>query len=236
MIEHLFDEALLVALREGRREMNFEDVMEAKFTEEIGAEAAVRLHRHRSRGRRDARGGARDRRLPPRERTVASRCSRSSSAGARSGCSRTATRRSASRGPGPRSRPGSRSPSAGWSPRSMCLGESGTGPARRPRRTRRPWRRSMVGSFGMAGSLISLRRRHRRADRRREPRRQGARRHGGQAAGGGHPRRPEASACARCLAENRDVHAALRDALIDRDELVRDEILEVIEKALANRA
>ena len=37
------------------------------------------------------------------------------------------------------------------------------------------------------------------------------------------------------LEENRDVHAALRDALIERDELVRDEIVEVIEKALANR-
>jgi ATP-dependent Zn protease len=37
------------------------------------------------------------------------------------------------------------------------------------------------------------------------------------------------------LAENRDVHAALVAALLERDELVRDEILEVIEKALANR-
>ena len=37
------------------------------------------------------------------------------------------------------------------------------------------------------------------------------------------------------LAEHQDVHAALRDALIERDELVRDDILEVIEKALANR-
>ena len=41
MIEHLFDEALLVALRDGRREMNFADVMEAKFTEEIGLKQAV---------------------------------------------------------------------------------------------------------------------------------------------------------------------------------------------------
>ena len=41
MIEHLFDEALLVALRDGRREMNFSDVMEAKFTEEIGLKQAV---------------------------------------------------------------------------------------------------------------------------------------------------------------------------------------------------
>ena len=37
------------------------------------------------------------------------------------------------------------------------------------------------------------------------------------------------------LAENRDVHAALEQALVERDELVREEILEVIEKALADR-
>ena len=37
------------------------------------------------------------------------------------------------------------------------------------------------------------------------------------------------------LAENRDVHAALRDALIARDELVGNEILEVIESALTAR-
>ena len=41
MIEHLFDEALLVALREGRRQMNFDDVMEAKLTEEIGLKQPV---------------------------------------------------------------------------------------------------------------------------------------------------------------------------------------------------
>ncbi len=41
MIEHLFDESLLVALREGRREMNFDDVMEAKFNEEIGMKQPV---------------------------------------------------------------------------------------------------------------------------------------------------------------------------------------------------
>jgi cell division protease FtsH len=38
------------------------------------------------------------------------------------------------------------------------------------------------------------------------------------------------------LEENRDVHAALRDALIERDELVGDEIRVVIEKALADRS
>jgi ATP-dependent Zn protease len=38
------------------------------------------------------------------------------------------------------------------------------------------------------------------------------------------------------LEANRDVHAALRDALIARDELIRDDILEVIEQALSARA
>jgi hypothetical protein len=37
------------------------------------------------------------------------------------------------------------------------------------------------------------------------------------------------------IEENLDVHQALKNALLDRDELVGDEILEVIEKALANR-
>src|SRR6266702_3739365 len=36
MIEHLFDEALLVALRGGRGAMTVSDVYEAKLTEEIG--------------------------------------------------------------------------------------------------------------------------------------------------------------------------------------------------------
>ncbi|MBI4259430.1 MAG: AAA family ATPase, partial [Actinobacteria bacterium] len=41
MIEHLFDESLLVALRQGRRQMNMADVYEAKLTEEIGLKQAV---------------------------------------------------------------------------------------------------------------------------------------------------------------------------------------------------
>ena len=41
MIEHLFDEALLVALRNGRKQMNLEDVYEAKLTEELGFKQPV---------------------------------------------------------------------------------------------------------------------------------------------------------------------------------------------------
>ena len=41
MIEHLFDEALLVALRDGRRQMNVDDVYEARITEEVGLRQPV---------------------------------------------------------------------------------------------------------------------------------------------------------------------------------------------------
>jgi hypothetical protein len=37
------------------------------------------------------------------------------------------------------------------------------------------------------------------------------------------------------LVENRDVHSALTQALVERDELVREEILEVIHDAVAAR-
>ncbi|TMK56941.1 MAG: AAA family ATPase [Actinobacteria bacterium] len=61
MIEHLFDEALLVSLREGRKRMNFEDVMEAKFTEEIGTKQVTNW-RSASRERRpSSRPGSRSR-------------------------------------------------------------------------------------------------------------------------------------------------------------------------------
>jgi cell division protease FtsH len=116
----------------------------------------------------------------------------------------------------------------------VCIGESGTGPAADLAHAT-TLAANMVGSFGMAGSLISY----------------DAVTHGpigganlvakvlADAEGkkgvedilAAQKERVEAA-----LAENRDVHAALRDALLERDELVREEILEVIEKAIANRA
>ena len=41
MLEHLFDESLLVALRNGRREMDPNDIHEAKLTEELGFKQPV---------------------------------------------------------------------------------------------------------------------------------------------------------------------------------------------------
>ena len=117
----------------------------------------------------------------------------------------------------------------------LCLGESGTGPGADLAHAT-ALAAQMVGSFGMAGSLISY---EAVADGPAvdvEPGRQGPRRT---------PRRKQKvedilaaqrERVAAVLAENRDVHAALVDALLERDELVRDDILEVIEKALAHRS
>ena len=137
MIEHLFDEGLLVALREGRREVNFEDVIEAKFNEEIGLKQPVVYTEQDREARRHARGGPRQPWPTSSARTAGSRCSRSSSGGSRSACSRMATPRSGSRAPEARSRRVSRSPSAGWWPR-RCASAT-RAPGRPPTwRTRRP--------------------------------------------------------------------------------------------------
>jgi ATP-dependent Zn protease len=115
----------------------------------------------------------------------------------------------------------------------MCLGESGTGPGADLAHATQ-LAAQMVGSFGMAGSLISY-----------------------EAIADGPLSRSnlvgkilantetkqkvedileaQRARVAAILAENRDIHAALVAALLDRDELVRDDILEVIEKAIANR-
>jgi ATP-dependent Zn protease len=115
----------------------------------------------------------------------------------------------------------------------LCLGESGTGPAS-DLAYATGLAAQMVGSFGMAGSLISY-----------EAISQGAISQTNLVAkvlgdGDGKQRVEDILEAQRArvrevLEENRDVHAALRDALIERDELVRDEIGTVIEKALANR-
>jgi cell division protease FtsH len=116
----------------------------------------------------------------------------------------------------------------------MCFGESGTGPAN-DLAFATDLAARMVGAFGMAGSLISY-----------DAVAQGALSSGNLVskvlADAGGKKRVEDILDAQkervraVLEENRDVHTALRDALTSRDELVGDEILEVIEKAIANRA
>ena len=233
MIEHLFDEALLVALRDGRREMNFDDVMEAKFAEEIGLKQAVTYTDDDRRAVAVHEAGhavvahflGQNRRLE-----VLSIIKRRGSLGLlahgdeEERFTRTRTEIES----------GIAIAIGGLAAEELVLGESGTGPASDLMMATQ-LAAQMVGSFGMAGSLISF----------------DAVSHGPigganlvakvladeqrQAAAWRTSSRPRRSACSRCSTQNRDVHAALVQALVERDELIRDEILEVIHEALAAR-
>jgi cell division protease FtsH len=232
MIEHLFDESLLVALRDGRREMNFDDVMEAKFAEEIGLKQAVTYTDNDRRAVAVHEAGhavvahflGQNRRLE-----VLSIIKRRGSLGLlahgdeeeRFTRSRTEIESGIAIALG------------GLAAEELVIGESGTGPASDLMMATQ-LAAQMVGSFGMAGSLISF----------------DAVSHG--PIGGANlvakvlaDERGKQSVediltaqkerVLEVLAENRDVHAALVQALVERDELIRDEILAVIRDALAAR-
>jgi cell division protease FtsH len=233
MIEHLLDEALLVALRDGRRSMSYGDVMEAKFTEEIGVKqgtdyaAADReaVATHEAGHAVVAHFLGKDRRLE-----VLSIIKRRNSLGllahgdAEERLTRTRSEIEA----------GVAISLGGLVAEEMCLGESGTGPAS-DLAFATDLAAKMVGAFGMAGSLISY-----------DAVSQGALNGGNLVAkvladAEGKKRVEDILSSQKervraTLEENRDVHEALRNALLDRDELVREDILEVIEKTLANRA
>jgi cell division protease FtsH len=233
MIEHLFDEAILVALRDGRRQMNFADVMEAKFAEEIGLKQAVLYTEYDRRAVAVHEAGhatvahflGQNRRLE-----VLSIIKRRGSLGLlahgdeEERFTRTKTELEAAIAIA----------LGGMAAEELVLGESGTGPAS-DLMTATQLAAQMVGSFGMAGSLISY----------------DAVSHG--PIGGanlvakvladeeGKERVEDILAAQKervleVLAENRDVHSALSGALVERDELVREEILEVIDRAIAARS
>jgi ATP-dependent Zn protease len=232
MIEHLFDESILVALRDGRREMNMDDVYEAKLTDEIGIKQPVvytegdrsAVSIHEAGHATVAYFMGKDRRLE-----VLSIIKRRGSLGllAHSDEEERLTRTRSELENGIAIALG------GLAAEELCFGESGTGPGADLAHATQ-LAAQMVGSFGMAGSLISY-----------------------DAVSDGPLSRSnlvgkvlanletkqkvedilngQRERVAAVLAANRDVHAALVAALLERDELVRDEILEVIEKAVANR-
>ena len=232
MIEHLFDESLLVALRDGRREMNFDDVMEAKFAEEIGLKQAVTYTENDRRSVAVHEAGhavvahflGQNRRLE-----VLSIIKRRGSLGLLAhGDEEERFTRSRSE-----IESGIAIALGGLAAEELVIGESGTGPASDLMMATQ-LAAQMVGSFGMAGSLISF----------------DAVSHG--PIGGSNlvakvlaDERGKQSVediltaqkerVLEVLDENRDVHAALVHALVERDELIRDEILAVIRDALAAR-
>jgi cell division protease FtsH len=232
MIEHLLDEALLVALRDGRKQMHFADVMEAKFTEEIGMRQPVAYTEQDREAVATHEAGhavvayllGKGRRLE-----VLSIIKRRGSLGllAHSDEEERFTRTKSELEAGIAIALG------GLVAEEMVFGESGTGPGADLTHAT-ALAAQMVGSFGMAGSLISY-----------------------EAVSDGPLSRSNlvgkvlanAETKARVedilegqrervravLAEHKDVHEALRQALIARDELVREEIVDVIETALAAR-
>jgi cell division protease FtsH len=232
MIEHLLDEALLLALRSGRDAMNLTDIYEAKLNEEIGlGQPTVYTDAERRAVATHEAGHAvaayllgKSRRLE-----VLSIIKRRASLGllAHSDLEERFTQT--------RSELDSMLAIAlgGMAAEEMVFGESGTGPGS-DLASATELAAMMVGSLGMAGSLISY-----------EAVAEGlvSRKNlvGKVLSDHDSKRRVESlldtqkERVAGVLAENRDLVEALRDALIARDELVGDEITDVIELAIARR-
>ncbi|MGH2595756.1 MAG: AAA family ATPase [Actinomycetota bacterium] len=232
MLEHLFDESLLIALRDGQKSMTLDHVYEAKLTDEIGIKQPVvytdvdraAVATHEAGHATVAYFLGKGKRLE-----VLSIIKRRDSLGLlahgdeEEHFTRTRTEVEAAIAIA----------LGGLVAEELCLGESGTGPAS-DLAYATGLAAQMVGSFGMAGSLISY-----------EAIAQGAVSQTNLVAkvlGDGDGKRrvddileAQRGRVREVLEENQDVHAALRDALIERDELVRDEISSVIEKAFANR-
>ena len=232
MIEHLMDEALLMAMKDGRREMNYADITEAKYTEEIGTKQPTAytdadreaVATHEAGHATVAYFLGKDRRLE-----VLSIIKRRGTLGllAHSEDEERFTRTKSEIESGIAIALG------GMVAEEMCIGESGTGPASDLAHAT-TLAANMVGSFGMAGSLISY-------DALSQGMFGGANLVGKVLSDAEGKQRVEDILTAQkdrvraVLEENRDVHAALRDTLIERDEIVRDEILEVINTSIAAR-
>jgi cell division protease FtsH len=232
MVEHLFDEALLQALRDGRQAMSVTDVYTAKLTEEIGlSQAVIYTEEERKAVATHEAGHAASAYLLGigRRLEVLSIIKRRASLGLllhsdleeRFTQSRSELEAFVAIALG------------GMVAEEMFLGESSSGPGSDLAHATQIGA-FMVGALGMAGSLISY-----------EAVAEGmvARKNlVGKVLGDGEAKaRVEAllqdqkERVRRVLDQNRDLVEALRDALIERDELVGEQITDVIKEALARR-
>ncbi|HYN37261.1 MAG TPA: AAA family ATPase [Actinomycetota bacterium] len=231
MLEHILDEALVWAIREGRRELNWRDIQRARLSEEIGlAQPVAYTDRERDFIATHEGGHAVAAYLCAKERKleVLSIIKRRSALGllAHSDTEERFTRtQSELEGT-------LKITLAGMAAEKLFFGESGTGPAS-DLVTATELAAQMVGSFGMGSSLISY-----------------------EAASNGHggpnivakiltnkDAKKEVEDLLRLhqdqvgylLERNRDLVEALRDALLVQEELLGDDIAAVIEGALARR-
>jgi cell division protease FtsH len=227
MIEHLFDESLVWSLRDGRDAMDWNDVQDAKLTEEIGLKQPVEYGDDEKRTIATHEAGhavvahlvGHDRKLE-----VLSIIKRRDALGllAHSDKEERWTRTRSELLSGIKIAFG------GMTAEELFFGEAGTGPSGDLAHATRV-AAQMVGSFGMAGSLVSL-----------EAVESGPITQGivGKVLANDDSRNAverildEAKDDVRVLLEeNRHLVAALRDALLQREELVGDEILDTLRAA-----
>jgi ATP-dependent Zn protease len=230
MLEHVLDEALVWALRDARRELTWKDIQRARLTEEIGLAQPVEytVRERRAIATHEA-GHAVAAYLCAKERKleVLSIIKRRTALGllAHSDTEERFTRtQSELEGT-------LRIALAGMAAEEIFFGESGTGPAS-DLTAATQLAAQMVGSFGMGRSLVSWDAVHYPAgpnivakvlsneDARAEVE---------------ELLRSHREAVGTLLIKNRDLVEALRDALLDRDELLGEEILHVLADAERHR-
>jgi cell division protease FtsH len=224
MIEHLFDEALVWSLREGRDAMDWNDLQQAKLTEEIGLKQPVeysedekiRIATHEAGHAVVAHMVGFDRKLE-----VLSIVKRRDALGLLAHSDKeerwTKTRTELIGA--------IKIAFGGMTAEELFFGEAGTGPASDLAQATRV-AATMVGSLGMAGTLVSY------DAIEAGPIAQGI---VGKVLGNDESRKAVETMLAqskedvrRLLDENRHLVAALRDALLARDELVGEEITDVL--------
>jgi cell division protease FtsH len=225
MLEHLLDEALVWALRAGRSAMNWSDLQRARMTEELGlaqpvaysASERTAIATHEAGHATVAHFAAPGRRLD-----VLSIIKRSEALGllAHSDSEERFTRtRSECEGL-------LRIAMGGLVAEEIFFGEASTGPSGDLAGATR-LAAQMVGSYGMAGSLISLDASRSSADIVSKVLSDEASRQSVEAL-----LETARSSAHDVLAARKNVVVALRDALLERDELVGDEITAVITDAV----
>jgi cell division protease FtsH len=213
MIEHLFDEGLVWSLREGREAMNWDDVQQAKMTEEIGLKQPVEYTEDEKRTIATHEAGhavvahmvGLDRKLE-----VLSIIKRRDALGllAHSDTTERFTRRRSE----------------------LFFGEAGTGPSSDLAHAT-TIAAQMVGSFGMAGTLVSFEAVENGPINQgivakvltNDDGRRAVERLLGQAK----------ADTRKLLDENRHLVEGLRDELLEREELVGDEITDALREAAA---
>jgi ATP-dependent Zn protease len=228
MIEHLFDEALVWSLREGRGAMSWTDVQQAKLTEEIGLKQPVEYADHEKLTIATHEAGhavvAYLQSGDTRKLEVLSVVKRREALGllAHSDTEERWTRTRSELLTAIQIAFG------GMTAEELFFGESGTGPSSDLAHATRI-AAQMVGAFGMAGSLVSF-----------EAVENGPITAGivGKVLSNDDARRAverildqQKQEVRQLLDAHRHLVAALRDALLERDELVGDEILDVLRAA-----